>query len=66
MLADADVLVIENGKVGIEKLARTSSLKRIHTFGLVADNIDHDACQRRGIAVRKLDDIPIAWSPNMS
>jgi phosphoglycerate dehydrogenase-like enzyme len=55
MLADADILVIENGKVGIEELAHASSLKHIHTFGLMADNIDHDACRVRGIAVRKLD-----------
>jgi len=55
MLADADVLVIENGKVGIEELAHASSLKLIHTFGLVANDIDDDACRARGIAVRKLD-----------
>src|SRR5579859_7163930 len=30
MLADADVLVIENGKVGAEELNRASSLKLIH------------------------------------
>ncbi len=55
MLTDADVLVIENGKVGIEELATASSLRLIHTFGLMADNIDHDACRARGIDVRKLD-----------
>jgi phosphoglycerate dehydrogenase-like enzyme len=55
MLTDADVLVIENGKVGIEELTAASSLKLIHTFGLIADNIDHDTCRARGIAVRNLD-----------
>jgi phosphoglycerate dehydrogenase-like enzyme len=55
MLTDADVLVIENGKVGTEELGAASSLKLIHTFGLVADNIDYDACRAHGIAVRKLD-----------
>lgn len=54
-LADADVLVIENGKVGAEELSRASSLKLIHTFGLVTDNIDHAACRARGIAVKVLD-----------
>jgi D-3-phosphoglycerate dehydrogenase / 2-oxoglutarate reductase len=54
MLTDADVLIIENGKVGTEELCRASSLKLIHTFGLV-DNIDHDACRMRGIAVKRLD-----------
>jgi phosphoglycerate dehydrogenase-like enzyme len=54
MLADADVLVIENGKVGSEELARASSLKLIHTFGLV-DNIDRDACRMQGVAVKTLD-----------
>jgi phosphoglycerate dehydrogenase-like enzyme len=54
MLVDADVLVIENGKVGTEELGRASSLKLIHTFGL-ADNIDHDACQTQGVIVKKLD-----------
>lgn len=54
MLADADVLVIENGRVGTEELSRASSLKLVHTFGLV-DNIDHDACRMRGITVKRLD-----------
>jgi len=54
MLADADVLVVENGKVGTEELARASSLKLIHTFGLV-DNIDRDACRTRGVTVKRLD-----------
>src|SRR5262249_53889213 len=55
MLADADVLVIENGRVGTDELAHASSLKLIHSFGLVTDNIDHDLCRARGIAVRTLD-----------
>jgi phosphoglycerate dehydrogenase-like enzyme len=55
MLTDADVLVIENGRVGAEELASASSLKLIHTFGLVADNIDHETCRARGIAVKVLD-----------
>ena len=55
MLTDADVLVIENEKVRAEELAGASSLKLIHTFGLVADNIDHDACRARGIPVQVLD-----------
>lgn len=55
MLTDADVLVIENERVGAEELANASSLKLIHTFGLVADNIDRDACRVRGIPVRVLD-----------
>jgi phosphoglycerate dehydrogenase-like enzyme len=55
MLADADVLVIENGTVGIDELAHASSLKLIHSFGLLTDNIDHDLCRARGIAVRTLD-----------
>lgn len=55
MLADADVLVIENGKIGADEVASASSLKLIHTFGLVANNIDYDACRARGIAVRRLD-----------
>ena len=54
MVTDADVLVIENGKVGSEELSRASSLKLIHTFGL-ADNIDRDACRMRGVAVKTLD-----------
>src|SRR5690349_15139785 len=49
MLADADVLVIENGTVGSDELAHASSLKLIHSFGLVTDNIDHDLCRARGI-----------------
>jgi phosphoglycerate dehydrogenase-like enzyme len=55
MLMDADVLVIENGTVGVQELAHASSLKLIHTFGLMASNIDYDACRARGIAVQKLD-----------
>ena len=55
MLADADVLVIENGTVGGDELSQASSLKVIHTFGLLADNIDREACRARGIAVRTLD-----------
>jgi phosphoglycerate dehydrogenase-like enzyme len=55
MLADADVLVIENERVGAEELANASSLKLIHTFGLMADSIDLDACRVRGIAVQVLD-----------
>ena len=55
MLTDADVLVIENERVGAEELGNASSLKLIHTFGLVSDNIDHDACRARGIAVKVLD-----------
>jgi phosphoglycerate dehydrogenase-like enzyme len=55
MLTDADVLVVENTKVGMEELAGASSLKLIHTFGLVADNIDYDACRAMGVAVQKFD-----------
>jgi phosphoglycerate dehydrogenase-like enzyme len=55
MLADADVLVVENTKVGLEEIAGSASLKLIHTFGLLADNIDFDACRERGIDVRILD-----------
>ena len=55
MLADADVLVVENTKVGMDELAGASSLKLIETFGLMADNIDHEACRARSVPVRKLD-----------
>jgi len=55
MLTDADVLIVENTRVGREELAGASSLKLIHTFGLTADNIDHDACRMLGVDVRKLD-----------
>jgi phosphoglycerate dehydrogenase-like enzyme len=55
MLEDADVLVIENGKVGIEELAHASSLKLIHTFSDDTKNIDLDVCRERRIAVRTLD-----------
>src|SRR5262245_30490626 len=55
MLTDADVLIIENGKVGIEELAHASSLKLIHTFSDDAKNIDLDVCRERRIAVRTLD-----------
>ena len=55
MLADADVLIIENGKLGAEELSRASSLKLIHTFGLMTDNIDHTACRARGIPIKVLD-----------
>ena len=55
MLTDADVLVVENTKVGMDELADASSLKLIHTFGLMADNIDREACRARGVPVRKLD-----------
>jgi phosphoglycerate dehydrogenase-like enzyme len=55
MLTDADVLVVENAKVGIEEIDGAASLKLVHTFGLLADNIDFDACRKRGIAVRILD-----------
>jgi len=55
MLVDADVLVIENESVGADELASATSLKLIHTFGLVADNIDRDACRVRGIPVQVLD-----------
>jgi phosphoglycerate dehydrogenase-like enzyme len=54
-LKDADALVIENGKVGTEALDIAPSLKLIHTFGLMAANIDFDACRVRGIAVQVLD-----------
>lgn len=55
MLTDADVLVIENRTVGADELSQASSLKMIHTFGLLADNIDTEACRQRGITIRKLD-----------
>src|ERR1051325_8069378 len=55
MLTDADVLVIENRKLGAEELGTASSLKLIHTFGLVTDNIDQAACRARGIIVKVLD-----------
>jgi D-3-phosphoglycerate dehydrogenase len=55
MLTDADVLIIENGKLGAEELSRASLLKLIHTFGLVTDNIDHAACRARGIPIKVLD-----------
>lgn len=55
MLVDADVLVIENHTVGAEELSQATSLKLIHNFGLVADNIDYDACRARGITVQLLD-----------
>jgi phosphoglycerate dehydrogenase-like enzyme len=55
LLTDADVLVIENERVGNEELDSASSLKLIHTFGLVADNIDREACRVRGIPVRVFD-----------
>jgi phosphoglycerate dehydrogenase-like enzyme len=55
LLADADVLVIENGKVGRDELDHAPSLKLVHTFGLMAGNIDHAACRERGVAIQKLD-----------
>jgi len=55
MLTDADVLVIENAKLGAEELSSASSLKLIHTFGLVTDSIDQAACRARGIPVQVLD-----------
>jgi phosphoglycerate dehydrogenase-like enzyme len=55
MLSDADVLVVENTKVGMDELAGASSLKLIQTFGLLAHNIDREACRARGVSVRKLD-----------
>ena len=55
MLADADVLVIENERLGAQELAAAPALKLIHTFGLLTDNIDHHACRARGIPIRVLD-----------
>jgi phosphoglycerate dehydrogenase-like enzyme len=55
MLADTDVLVVENATVGIDDIDAATSLKLIQTFGNEAHNIDLDACRNRGITVRTLD-----------
>ena len=55
MLADATVLVIENGAVGAEHLAQARSLKLIQLFGREAPGLDRDACARHNIPVRPLD-----------
>jgi phosphoglycerate dehydrogenase-like enzyme len=55
MLADATVLVIENGDVRAEHLEQARSLKLIQIFGREAPGLDLDACARRNIVVRALD-----------
>jgi len=55
MLSDADVLVVENARVGAEELDRARSLKLVQTFGLLATNVDRDACRARGVTVQVLD-----------
>jgi len=55
MLADATVLVIENGVVRAEDLERARSLKLIQLFGREAPGLDLDACARNNILVRPLD-----------
>jgi phosphoglycerate dehydrogenase-like enzyme len=55
MLADATVLVIENGVVGAEQLEQARSLKLIQIFGREAPGLDRDACARHNIVVRPLD-----------
>src|SRR5215831_16615471 len=55
MLADATVLVIENGVVRAADLERARSLKLIQLFGREAPGLDLDACARNNILVRPLD-----------
>jgi phosphoglycerate dehydrogenase-like enzyme len=55
MLADAIVLVIENGVVRAEHLEQARSLKLIQVFGREAPGLDLDACARHNIVVRQLD-----------
>jgi phosphoglycerate dehydrogenase-like enzyme len=55
MLADADVLVVENATIGQNEIEHAASLKLIQTFGNEAPNIDFDACRVRDVAVRTLD-----------
>jgi len=54
MLADTDVLVVENARIGLDEISEAPFLRLIQTFGK-AHNVDLDACRKRRIAVRTLD-----------
>ncbi|MCX7310167.1 MAG: D-isomer specific 2-hydroxyacid dehydrogenase family protein [Alphaproteobacteria bacterium] len=54
-LADADVLVIENQKIGADELNGARSLQLIQMFGRDTSNVDVGLCGERGIAVHSLD-----------
>jgi len=53
-LPEADAVVIQNLEVGEAELAIAPRLRLVQKFGTDARNIDHDACARRGVAVRLL------------
>jgi phosphoglycerate dehydrogenase-like enzyme len=54
-LADADVLVIENQKIGADELKSATSLQLIQMFGRDTSNVDVNLCRQRGIDVHPLD-----------
>lgn len=51
-LRDADALVVEGLEIGAREVDAARALAVVCKFGLITDNIDADACKRRGIAVR--------------
>ncbi|MES2188393.1 MAG: NAD(P)-dependent oxidoreductase [Pseudomonadota bacterium] len=53
-LPDAEVAIVESQEIGPAQLALAPRLRVVVNFGLVADNVDAEACRARGIAVLTL------------
>ncbi|HEY4370415.1 MAG TPA: NAD(P)-dependent oxidoreductase [Burkholderiales bacterium] len=53
-LPESDAAIVESFTVGEAELALAPRLKLVQKFGTVADNVDADACARRGVAFRTL------------
>ena len=53
-LAQADVAIVESLAVGEDELTLAPRLAVVQNFGLVADNVDAQACQRHGVATLRL------------